>query len=178
MFFGLIINTNRFFLRPLEKKDVTERYAQWLTDDISGRYICNKHRLPELQNYVAEKQSIPSVMFLGIFHKISGAHIGNIKYEPVDSEFGYAVMGILIGEADWRGQGVAKEVILASAFWLFKFRNIRKIVLGVSRGNYQAIKAYQKIGFIEAATEYIAEVSADGLTMVLDLNSLQHSSIN
>lgn len=160
-------------MRSLTGEDVTERYAQWLADDVTSRYITMKHSFSELQKYVAEKQSLPNVVFLGIFDKVSEKHIGNIKYEPVDSNLGYAVMGILVGEGEWRGKGVAKEVILASAIWLFKCRSIRKIVLGVSRNNYQAIQAYQKIGFIEAATEFISEVSTDGITMVFDLNLLQ-----
>lgn len=154
-------------------KDVTERYAQWLIDEVSSRYICNKHSFSELQQYVVDRQSLPNVMFMGIFDKTSGLHIGNIKYEPINSDSGYAVMGILIGQAEWRGQGVAKEVIVATAIWLFKFRNVRQIVLGVSRENSPAIRAYKKIGFIEATTEHISAVSPDGLTMVLDLNSLQ-----
>ena len=59
--------------------------------------------------------------------------IGNIKYEPVNSEIGYAVMGILIGEADLRGKGVAAEVLSESVAWLYRHRNIKQGVKYVFR---------------------------------------------
>jgi RimJ/RimL family protein N-acetyltransferase len=108
---------------------------------------------------------------LGIFDKITNLHIGNIKYEPVNSKLRYAIMGILIGEAEWRGKGVASEVLLASAKWLWNNRNIQQIILGVSHSNLAAIRAYRKVGFVNQATEYIPTISRDNMTMVWILNS-------
>jgi len=84
---------------------------------------------------------------LGIFDIGNNHHIGNIKYEPIDYENRVATMGILIGEEDYRGLGVAPEVIKASSMWLKKTFNITNIILGVSLENDRAISAYEKIGF-------------------------------
>ena len=78
-------------------------------------------------------------------------------------------MGILIGEAEWRGKGVATEVLLASAEWLCNNRNIQQIILSVSRSHTAAIRAYKKVGFVQKASECILNVSDENLTMVLDL---------
>ena len=53
-------------------------------------------------------------LFLGVFEKVTNKHIGNIKYDPIDSESKVAVMRILIGDPEWRGRGVAEEVLSAS----------------------------------------------------------------
>ena len=166
-----VIITNRFILRPLRVDHVSDRYAGWLSDQVTSQYITSKLNLDDLRQYVIERSSGDDVLFLGIFEKETGLHIGNIKFEPVDSKLGYAIMGILIGEHDWRGRGVAMETILASADWLRKHRNIREIVLGVSRANNAAIRAYRKVGFVEESTKFISSVSAESMTMVWHLKT-------
>ncbi len=166
-----IIFTHRFILRPLDVNDVTERYAGWLSNQSTSKYISARLSLPDLRQYVFERVSQDDVIFMGIFDKISGLHVGNIKYEPVNSLLGYAIMGILIGEPEWRGKGVAREVLFATAEWLRNNRNIQQIILGVSRSNQAAIRAYQKVGFIEQFTEFISNISAENLTMVWHLNT-------
>jgi RimJ/RimL family protein N-acetyltransferase len=85
-------------------------------------------------------------------------------------------MGMLIGEPDYRGKGVAAEVLLASARWLTSHRKIKQIVLGVSKDNAAAIRAYEKVGFVQAATEIIPDVPSDAMTMVWDLSQVSHSA--
>ncbi|EQA69763.1 GNAT family N-acetyltransferase [Leptospira noguchii] len=163
------ILTNRFILRPLSVCDVSERYVTWLNDQVTSQYITAKLNLDELRQYVLKRNAQMDTLFLGIFEKETRLHIGNIKYEPVNSVLGYAIMGILIGEADYRGKGVATEVISASANWLCQFCNIKQIVLGLNRANIAAIRAYQKTGFVEELTTLIQTVSAENLTMVWHL---------
>ena len=168
------IVTTRFLLRPLEVDDVSDRYAGWLRDREALQYIraaASQPDLPALRRYVGERIGREDVLFLGIFDRVAGSHLGNIKYEPVDSNLGYAIMGILIGEPDWRGKGVAAEVLAATAQWLLQHRNIRQIVLGVSRSHLPAIRAYRKIGFVEESTPFIPTVSPENLTMVWRLDS-------
>jgi [ribosomal protein S5]-alanine N-acetyltransferase len=97
--------------------------------------------------YIRDKNLQSDVLFLGIFSSATNEHIGNIKFEPVNSTMGYAVMGMLIGERAWRGQGAAGEVLDCTATWLRKNRAIKQILLGVQNHNLPAIRAYEKVGF-------------------------------
>jgi RimJ/RimL family protein N-acetyltransferase len=164
-----MIHTQRFYLRELQVNDVTDRYVNWLKDKTIRQYIEARFDLNQLKQYVKEKTLKKDVLFLGIFDKSSGEHVGNIKYEPVNPDLGFAVMGILIGQPEWRGKGVAAEVIKASAELLVNTRQIKKIILGVDRRNTMAINAYVKIGFTEQHTEFIRDISVNGMTMVWDL---------
>lgn len=56
-------------------------------------------------------------------------------------------MGLLIGDCEWRGKGVANEVINKTSSWIKRKLKIKVILLGVSQQNKSAIKAYQKAGF-------------------------------
>jgi [ribosomal protein S5]-alanine N-acetyltransferase len=146
-----VIDTLRFTLRPLTVADVSTRYLSWLSDERVLRFIngaTGDNHLDELKSFVAQREGRDDVVFFGIFTH-AGEHIGNIKYEPVDTEHGVAVMGILVGEVAWRGMGVAGEVIQASSMWLRKRWGIRAIALGVDRDNLAGIRAYEKLGFTE-----------------------------
>lgn len=167
--------TDRFLLRPLTVCDVTDRYADWLSDQATSQYIsaaASKPNLADLRQYVLERSDRADVLFLGIFEKTTWRHIGNIKFEPLCTELGYATMGILIGEADWRGKGAAAEVLSGCAEWLCQHRSIRQIVLGVSRANTAAICAYKKVGFVEEATEFNPPQQPDAVMMIWHLNPL------
>jgi RimJ/RimL family protein N-acetyltransferase len=131
--------------------------------------------MADLKAYIEARSGRSDVLFLGIFTRPGGAHIGNIKYEPVDELAGYAVMGILIGEPAWRGRDVAGEVITASAAWLAAHRNIREFVLGVQRDHEAAISAYRRIGFRVEATRRIA-ARAETVTMVWRPQSAQRAA--
>lgn len=152
-----LIATSRFRLRPLTADDATPRYCGWLDEESARRFIsgaAERHDLASIRRYIADRSGRDDVLFLGIFTREAGEHIGNIKYEPIDARCGYAVMGILIGEPAWRGKGVAVEVIGASAEWLARNRAVLEVVLGVSDDNPGAIRAYEKTGFVRESSPF------------------------
>ena len=166
------IFTNRFFLRSLKVEDVSDRYLGWLNDSDTSQFIITASKFTSLNNlrqYVIQRVDREDVIFLGIFEKKSGLHIGNIKFEPINSKLRFAIMGILIGDTEWHGKGVAAEVLLASTDWLCRERNIKKIILGVDRLNIKAISAYRKVGFVEQSTNFVPSLSEATITMIWHL---------
>lgn len=144
------IETARFYLRRLAVADVSDEYLSWIRDQNSNRFIAAAdptYDLDSLRSYVAQREHKSDVVFFGIFVRGTNEHIGNIKFEPIDSLAGSATIGILIGNKDWRGSGVAGEVLEACAQWLFDEHGIAKIVLGVDPNNKAGIRAYIKAGF-------------------------------
>lgn len=164
------IITDRFLLRPLHPDDASARYSSWFEEAQAARYIVSArqpHDIPALRAYIEERTGRDDVLFLGIFLRDAGGeHIGNIKFEPIDKRAGYAVMGILIGDAAWRGRGVTTEVLEAAITWLAAHRKIKEIVLGVERDHAAAIQAYQKAGFEIQETRRITVDPRSQLSMV------------
>jgi RimJ/RimL family protein N-acetyltransferase len=107
------------------------------------------YSLEELKLFIERNNSVSETILLGIFHDKTKMHIGNIKYSEINQSTNSAQMGILIGQAEWRGQGVGKEVILSSARWLEEQFGIKKITLGVDINNIAAINLYDKLGFVK-----------------------------
>ena len=142
------IKTQRFLLRQLITDDISDRYLSWLNKEENPyiEYCKNHSTMEELKVYVSERERKRDVLFLGIFTK-KKKHIGNIKYEPIDLKRKTATMGILIGDKDWRGKGVATEVIKASAHYLNSIYGVTTIFLGVNPNHQVAVSVYKKIGF-------------------------------
>lgn len=162
----MIINTERFQLKSLTTENVTEQYLSWFSrSEEVEKYIDfakKESNIDELVRYVRDRENRGDVLFLGIFFD-SNQHIGNVKYEPINLKDKTATMGILIGEKEWRGKGVASEVIKASSEYLGKIYGVRYIDLGVERSNIPAITAYKKMKF------EVVEEDDNGFKMRLDL---------
>lgn len=144
------IETERFLIRGLGEADATPVYLGWLADPSIQRYILaasDTTDIDDLRAYIADKAHRTDTLFLGIFTKDGGRHIGNIKYEGIDRTIGQATLGLLIGDRAWQGVGVAQEVIQATAEFLDVNLSIAKLYLAVHRENASAIRAYRKLGF-------------------------------
>jgi len=166
------ISSERFLLRELTEENVTERYLGWLRDAEAKKFITAAARtegLPDLKQYVRDRIGRDDILFLGIFEKTTGSHIGNIKYEPVNSLLGYAIMGILIGEPSYRGKGVGTEALITSTLWLKEHRGIKQILLGVDEENLAGMRSYEKAGFVVADTPYIQKSMPGQITMIWNL---------
>lgn len=167
-----LIETARCRLRPLTEADATETYLSWFRDSETARNLstpASRQTIESIRAFISARSGREDVLFLGIFAADSGAHIGNIKYEPVNTQDGYAVMGILIGDPAWRGKGIAQEVLRASAAWLKAERGIRQILLGVSPDNPAGVRAYEAVGFRVGTSPYLTMPDPKLLVMVWDL---------
>jgi [ribosomal protein S5]-alanine N-acetyltransferase len=146
----MIINTERFQLKSLTTKHVTEKYLSWFSEsEGNGKYISFAQGhidINDLMQYVSDREDKKDVLFFGIFAD-SRIHIGNVKYEPINIEEKVATMGILIGDKEWRGKGVAFEVIKASSDYLNKTYGIKYIDLVVNGNNAFAVSVYKKMKF-------------------------------
>lgn len=137
-------------MRPLAIADATPDYLGWLQDSRTSEFIETADAtggLEALRAYIEQRIDRPDVAFLGIFTRVGGLHIGNVKFEPLDRRSGSATMGMLIGNREWRGKGVAAEVIETCARWLYERYGIARVCLGVDSANTAAYRAYLKAGF-------------------------------
>lgn len=159
-----VFKTQRFLIREISLLEVNENYLSWFEDttvknEITAQY--SSHELKELRKYVKSKLNQSDCLFLGIFAKENDQHIGNIKYEPINFREHFAFMGILLGDPDFRGQGVSSEIMPIIEERLKNILGVQKIFLGVNKTNIPAIKAYIKNGFIkDEDSEYLISDTA------------------
>lgn len=144
-----IITTQRLQIRQLEPKDVSGTYLGWLKPKLHPFVnVAGKHyTLDELRDYVAQKRADKHSLLIGLFDRKGENHVGNLKFEPILPEEGYAIYGILIGDVAWHGKGIAQEASAACFDLIHRTLGIKRVVLGVDPENLPAVSAYRKIGF-------------------------------
>lgn len=159
---GIWLETERACLRPLTRSDVTARYLGWLHAQAGGAIMAARSdmTLADLEAYVSARVNRDDLLFLGIFERTTGTHIGNLKFEPIDRGAREAVMGILVGDPAWRGVGLVPEVLPATSDKLCRERGLDRVSLGVKRDHVAALRAYERSGFRIGSSSLIA--SGDG----------------
>jgi len=137
-------------LRQLTEESVSDEYVSWLADAEvtrhleSGRFPASKQEIIEfVRSHTGSDQHI----FLGIYLKEGGEHVGNIKLGPISWLHRNAELGIMIGAAAARGKGVGTEAIRLLLGHAFDRLNLIRVALGVVQSNAGAIRCYEKVGF-------------------------------
>lgn len=146
------ITSERFLLKTLQFGEATETYLDWFSEKNIGEFIVaarSEQSIESLNEFIKEKFAATDCLFFGIYEKGGGAHIGNVKYEPISIEHSSSVMGIMLGDLNWRGKGVAGEIIQASFDYFKENFELKKMLLGVEVENQPAIRAYEKLGFVK-----------------------------
>lgn len=144
------IKSSRLTLRPLNETDIGERYLSWLREEEITRYLevrFTGQTVSGLRRYVASLNDSKDTLFLGMFIEDSGVHIGNIKLGPVNFHHRRADMGIIIGDRDYWGKGLAPEAIEALAQYAFTVLGLHKLMAGMYEENEGSLQAFLKVGF-------------------------------
>lgn len=98
----------------------------------------------------------------------SGEFIGEVSYRDMDLVAGTAVLGIMIGNKSYWGQGYGTDAVRTLCGFLFDRFRLRRIQLDTWAGNDRAIKSYAKVGFqIEGRLREAAIVNGQPMDQVV-----------
>lgn len=146
--FQTTIHGDRIHLKTLMEECATEEYCQWINDPEVTKYLKTKQTtVSDLVEYIQDTIKSADCLFFGIFWKENSKHIGNIKLELIDFKKSSARVGLMIGDKNFWGRGVATEAIKIITKYAFEILQLREVNLGVASGNQAAIKVYEKCGF-------------------------------
>lgn len=146
----LRLDGERIYLRMLETGDATEEYCGWLNDPEVNRFLVTKSSTIEgLRDYITKKSMQPDVLFSGIFLKENDKHIGTMTLRGIDFGSGKATIAMMIGDKNYWGKGLIGEAMRLLISYSFEKLGLKEINLGVVSQNVSAIRAYEKMGFVE-----------------------------
>ncbi|MEK7124269.1 MAG: GNAT family N-acetyltransferase [Patescibacteria group bacterium] len=145
---NLIIEGKIIYLKPLNEGNATKEYCNWLCDKEVNKYLTTKEAtVSRLKEYIQEQNQKSDCLFLGIFANDSKKHIGNIKLELINFKTQKATIGILVGDKNYWGRGVATETIKLMVDYGFNNLALEEINLEAFADNKAAIRVYEKAGF-------------------------------
>ena len=146
----LELSSKRLVYRTLSVDDVTQNYVDWLNDPEVNRYLETRHTHQTKENclsYVADMTASPAHNLFGIYFREPGKHIGNAKLDITYPHHQRAELGLLIGEKDCWGKGLATETIKTITSWGFNNLNLEKIDAGCYDENFGSLRAFLKSGY-------------------------------
>lgn len=77
--------------------------------------------------------------------------LGSVYIRDIDRQHNKAEYGIFIGEADARGRGVGTAAAKLMLRYCFEEEGLHRIYLRAFAENVQAIRSYEKVGFVREA---------------------------
>lgn len=140
----------RIYLSPVSMDDV-EIFTKWLNDLEVTDYI---GRSSALQTLEGEKDWVQNQVknaeyLMTIVTTDNDQAIGNISLVDINNLNRTAVLGILIGEEEYRSKGYGAEAIKLLLDFAFNYLNLNSVSLTLLEGNERAKKCYEKVGFKE-----------------------------
>ena len=152
-----IIHGELVFLRPFEASDA-ELYRRWRADAEPMVLAGWKERAPlslaqssARMDRLAVDQGKDYFTFV-ICQLADERPIGEVGLADLDRVNGSAQLGIFIGEVDEWGKGYGTDAVNAIVGFGFAELRLERIWLEVWTENSQAMRAYEKAGFVHEAT--------------------------
>lgn len=130
--------------------DVHDEYA-WRMDPETGRYHGMKPFRGGLQAFLSQFEAELSYGSAGrealALETVAGVHAGSVMYYNGDSAGEAAELGISIGAAALRGQGLGREASILFLRYVWANTPYRRIYLHALEWNERAIRCFASAGF-------------------------------
>ncbi len=152
----IIIENDRIFLRKMEYSD-TENIVKWRNSaSVRNNFIYQELFTKEShENWIRTMVETGKVDQLIICLKddLNGAGIpvGSVYIRDIDWNHNKAEYGIFIGEESARGKGVGSQAASLMIEYCFRQLKLHRLFLRVFAENKQAIRSYEKAGFVQEA---------------------------
>lgn len=146
-----MLQGDRIMIRPIEEEDLPIVVEWWNNAEVM--YYANDNPRPsktleELrEEYHKEITEWSEHMERFVIETIEGKLIGDILCHSYRTDIRSAVLGILIGEEEYWGEGYGTEAIRLFLKHLFEHKHLHKMSLTVSDFNHRAIRCFKKAGF-------------------------------
>lgn len=129
-----------------------EKYFKWLRDlDVVETINRIEYILPikfsEVEKYVNNLWNSSHDAFFSIYTKDKNEFIGTQRVSEINWRTGTANLGILIGEREYWGKGIAKDSISVICDYCFNKLSLRRLVANTLATNIAMGKCFERLGF-------------------------------
>jgi len=100
------------------------------------------------ENWIRNKVETGQVVQMIICDAAGDKPLGSVYIRDIDRKHNKAEYGIFIGEDDARGRGVGTAAARLMLRYCFEEEKLHRIYLRVFASNLQAIRSYEKAGFV------------------------------
>lgn len=144
-----MIQGQRLRLWSIEKFDVAKNY-HWGNDPelifMTGMSPYPKS-MADLERWY-ESVCVNQNLKMFAIKTLEGEYIGNIEISEIDWRAGHGEIGLMLGEAQYRGQGYGSEAILMTVEFAFNEMRLHRLEARVLSHNGRARRTFERCGFV------------------------------
>ncbi len=148
----MILQLNSCRLRPIEFKDA-ERIFQFFNDpeiyQSLGGFRIGMSRFDVNKWIESHSTQNANDLIWAISDLGDDTYLGHVGLYKVDYRIGSAEFGIMIGDKERWGKGIAKEILKFIIKFGFLELNLHRIELSVLANNLRALRLYESFGFVK-----------------------------
>ncbi len=147
-----MIRGSKTRLRALKHDDL-RHFVRWINDPETRRFMAMRYPLSQAEEekwWQSRAEGDGDHIFA--VETLDGTYIGNIGLHSIERENRRAMLGIIVGEKSYWGQGYGTDAIQAMLRWAFEYLNLHRVYLTVYAYNKRAIRSYEKCGFRHEGT--------------------------
>lgn len=141
------LESPNYIARSLRPDDLTDRFVSWFSDAENMRYV----HLPvgstreEIASYVGRFDN-KTLFFMGLFEKSTGQLFGwrQIIYDEKDRR---ALLTLVIGDKDFQGRGINREIQPVFYEFLFVTLGVHKMFAEIFGGNIRSHRLALTAGY-------------------------------
>ena len=140
------------YLRLMTGED-TDRIVAWRnSDSVRKNFIYQELFTREgHENWIRTQVNTGRVVQMIICDLATDTPLGSVYIRDIDRQHNKAEYGIFIGEASVRGRGIGTAAAKLMLKYCFEEEGLHRIYLRALSGNAQAIRSYEKAGFVKEA---------------------------
>lgn len=103
------------------------------------------------ESWIKNKIETGNVVQMIICDLATDKPLGSVYIRDIDRQHNKAEYGIFIGEAKARGRGIGTAAAKLMLRYCFEEEGLHRVYLRALSGNLQAIRSYEKAGFVKEA---------------------------
>lgn len=144
-------------LREFTEENLRDpRYISWLRDlEVVGAINRTEYLVPikfkKIEQYVHNLFESKSDAFFAIYHADDDAFIGTLRILNIDWHARTAEIGILIGDKNYWGKGLAKDAVSTACKYAFSTLSMHKLSASNLATNIAMCKCFERLGFQKEA---------------------------
>jgi RimJ/RimL family protein N-acetyltransferase len=172
------IATDKYVLRALAESDASDRWASWMSDPEVLRMLNAPPRSITKADIVKYVRTFDQKthQLLGVFETQSGRHIGFFTID-IDGARSHGLVNLLIGEPEFRNQGVLSNVRRQFAEYFFETLGLKTMKATALSRNTIILDTLVKAGWvIDKTLPRHVRAHADGAWLDLCLLSLSRET--
>ena len=151
----LELKGEKMFLREFTKADLKDpKYFGWLRDlEVVSTIYRLEYLMPmefdEVKKYVIALLKSKNDCYFAIHYKENGEFIGTQRIGHINWRAGIGDIGIMIGNKNYWGRGIAKDSVKVACGYAFKNLSLRKLTGGTPATNIAMCRCFESVGFKE-----------------------------